>query len=243
MRSFLYNTLANFTETVTPMKRVTLNRSCLQIQFCKISIFGLIFLLGPHLLLAHPVSFKSSTGIMSYQSPIISHSQLNYSFEYWFAGGIHHIRRPNMSDRSATLASANLLLKRWNGDSLQANIYLSLGAGHSELGPQPITAGLGALQFDIEDRDYYFLAKHTLIGDTKRFELSQSVLRIGLSPYVEDYDGIHSWLIVEWQSTNFYDGRDLVDVTPFLRVFYKNLLFEVGQSFDGITKFNYIAHF
>lgn len=192
---------------------------------------------------SHPVSFKGSKGLMGYQSPFVSHNQLNYSFKHWFAAGIHHIQRPNMNSRSATFASANFLLKRWNGKGLQANIYSVIGAGHSELGPDARTSGFGLVQFDIENRDYYFLVKHQLVANSERTDFSQSVVRLGISPYVESYDGIHSWLILEWQSSNFFDGEDLTDLTPFLRIFYKNLLFEIGQSFDGITKFNYITHF
>lgn len=206
-----------------------------------------IFLLG--LLLqgthgfAHPVSYKGSTGLMGYQSPIVAHNQLNYSFKHWFALGLHHIRRPGQNNRTANFASANFLLKRWNGEGLQANLYAVLGAGNSDLGESSETSGLGLLQFDIEDRNYYFLAKHLQVANEKGKDLQQSVVRLGISPYVEKFSGIHSWLILEWQNAQFSGGAEVTDLTPYLRVFYRNLLFEIGQSFDGVTKFNYITHF
>jgi hypothetical protein len=193
--------------------------------------------------LAHPVSFKGSKGVMGYHSPIVTHHQLNYSFEYWLAAGVHHIRRPQLDNRFATLGSVNLLLKRWNGEALQSNLYALLGAGESQLGPTAETSGLAGIQFDIEDRDYYFLARHLHIGNERRADLNQTIVRAGVTPYVDGYDGFHSWIILEWKNSEFAAGDELSDLTPFLRFFYRNFLFEIGQSFDGISKLNYIAHF
>lgn len=192
---------------------------------------------------AHPVAYKGSKGLMGYHSPNLTYSQFNYSFEHWFAVGFHHIRRPDLNDKYGTFASANVLVKRWNGEGLQANLYANIGAGQSQLGQSSKAAGLGQLQFDIEDRDYYFLTKHLRISTDNETDLSQTLIRAGFSPYVVNFDGIHSWIIMEWQNSNFDYGKNISDLTPFLRVFYKNLLFEIGQSFHGVTKFNYITHF
>ncbi len=192
---------------------------------------------------AHPVSYKGSVGIMGQNSPIMSHNQINYSFQHWVASGIHYFKRPGISNRDGFFASSNFLIKRWNGKGLQANIYANIGLGESSLNAESKLAGLGLLQFDIENRNYYFLTKHLRIESANGRELAQSVMRIGIAPYVVNFEGMHSWLILEWQKTDFKDGPDVSDLTPFLRIFYKNLLFEIGQSFDGLTKFNYITHF
>ena len=192
---------------------------------------------------AHPVAYRGSKGLMGYHSPLLTHSQLNYSFRHWIAAGVHHIRRHEIPNRTATFASANFLIHRWNGSGLQANIYGVVGAGVSHLEGEEQSAGLALLQFDIEDRDYYFLAKHSQIVGEQRKDMDQSIVRLGFSPYVEGFEGFHSWIIFEWQNSNFYDGTHITDLTPFLRFFYRNLLFEVGQSFEGVTRFNYIVHF
>lgn len=204
---------------------------------------------------AHPVSYKGSRGLIGSYSPALSHNQFNYSFKHWFATGIHHIQSSVWSDTRASFVSANILLKRWNTSGLQANIYSVVGVGRSHLGSSDESAGLGAVRFDIEDRNYYFLSKHLRVFNKKQTDLEQTVVRAGFAPYVEQFDGIHSWLILEFQRLNFVDidlgvgdtnitiGRDLEDVTVFLRIFYKNLLFEIGQSFDGVTKFNYVTFF
>lgn len=206
-------------------------------------IYPFIFLL-PLLIQAHPTSFKGSKGIMGNHTPFLSHHQLNYSFEYYFATGVHYISRPDKENRWASFASGNLLAKRWNGSGHQANLYINLGMGASalnEASAQP--AGFGLIQFDIEDRDYYFLIKHLRSESDEQTEFHQSIIRFGITPYVDPFDGFHSWVILEAQSSRFADGGGVDDVTPFLRFFYRNFLFEIGQSFDGATKFNYITHF
>lgn len=192
----------------------------------------------------HPVSFKDSVGIMGNHSPSLSHVQLNYSWRYWLATGIHYYKRPDFQEnRYASFASVNLLLKRWNTERFQANLYGILGAGHSELNDEPRFIGAATVQFDIEDRKYYFLIKHMQLQSEEGAELNESKVRLGIAPYVEGYDGIHSWLILEYQSWRYLDSSRKEELTPLLRVFYRNLLFEIGQSFEGMTKFNYIAHF
>lgn len=210
-------------------------------NFTKKIIFSLLPLFYSTTSYSHPVSFKGSRGVMGYHSPFMTHNQLNYSFQHWFALGVHHFRMPE-NKSSASFLSTNFLLKRWNGKALQANIYTSFGVGISDISGTEGESGFTAVQFDIEDRDYYFLAKHSLIASNSEIDLQQTVIRLGFSPYVEDFEGIHSWLILEWQSMDTVLNNDVTDLTPFLRIFYKNLLFEIGQSFDGLTKFNFITH-
>lgn len=206
---------------------------------------AILFMASAFHVVAHPVAYKGSKGVMGHHSPTMTHNQLNYSQQYWWAVGAHYFKRPQYEDnRQAAFLSTNFLLKRWNGAAYQANIYTVLGAGQSELlGGDPQNSGLGIVQFDIEDREYYFLAKHITVANEEQTEMTQSVVRLGLAPYVGGFDDIHSWLILEHSQTKFFDDDLKVEVTPFLRIFYKNLLFEIGQSFNGNTKFNYIVHF
>ncbi|MFK8139341.1 MAG: hypothetical protein AB8E15_13355 [Bdellovibrionales bacterium] len=204
---------------------------------------GLLMVFTCSTLWPHPTSFAGSTGIMGYHSPQLTHNQINYSWKHSFATGVHYYSKPNNTKKTANLLSANFLLKRWNGEKHQANLYAVLGLGKSSLNSDSIGVGLGLLQFDIEDRDYYFLAKYMELGNSKQTDLKQSTIRFGVTPYVDNYDGIHSWLILEWQETQFLGSTTLSELTPFLRIFYRNLLFEIGQTYDGNSKFNYITHF
>ncbi len=202
------------------------------------------FCFVPSLSFAHPVSFEGSTGLMGYHSDFFSHNQVNYSFKYWFAGGVHHLRKPNADkETSASLLTLNFLLKRWNTKKFQANIYGVFGAGESSLTAESKGAGFALMQFDIEDRKLYFLAKHARVISKDQTDFYQTTLRFGVAPYQDEYSGFHSWIILDLQQVKFFGEKVINDITPMLRFFYRNLLFEIGQSFDGVTKFNYITHF
>ena len=208
------------------------------------SILAVIGLLLSSSSWAHPVSFKGSLGIMGSQSELLSHNQINYSATHRFAFGAHYLRRPNReTDREAGFFTTNFLLKRWNGSSYQGNIYALQGLGGSDYSGRGRLSGVSGLQFDIEDRELYFLAKHLESYNGEGSDFRQSIVRAGVAPYVADFEGIHSWLILQWQQNQFVDEDPVRDVTPFIRVFYNNLLFELGQSLDGVTRFNYITHF
>ncbi|MCB0394120.1 MAG: hypothetical protein KDD25_06155, partial [Bdellovibrionales bacterium] len=173
-----------------------------------------------------------------------SHVQINHSFQHWWALGFHRFQVASArSDKYAHFLSTNFLLKRWNGDSYQANLYSILGLGETRLVDEYQAGGLGGLQFDIEDRKYYFLAKYMEIRNSKEFEFQETNLRAGLAPYVAGFDSLHSWLILDWSHSGTREGQFRNEVTPTLRMFYRNVLFEIGQSFEGNTKFNFISHF
>lgn len=209
-----------------------------------IPLYLALMLVGAEALFAHPTSFEGSRGVMGNHAPQFSQSQINYSHTYWFATGFHHLQsNRNQEIRNAQFVSGNFLLKRWNGDAFQANLYSVLGLGNSQLSGQQRTSGMFALQFDIEDRDYYFFVRSQSVDNGKEREHSMNRVRFGFSPYVENYQGIHSWLILDWEEMQWGRQQKLTELTPFLRIFYRNLLFEIGQSFQGATKFNYITHF
>ena len=200
----------------------------------------------PFLASAHPVAFRDATGIMGSHTPQLSHGQINYSLRHWFAPGVHHIKKIHpKGGRSATFASANFLLKRWNGKALQANLYTAWGVGQSNLTKPRQSVGYGMLQFDIEDRQYYFFAKQSRLFNGDRNDFRLTTLRVGFAPYVEDFNGIHAWLILEWERYRFESPQPhyVKYLTPLLRIFYKTVLFEIGHSFEGVSKFNYITHF
>ena len=123
--------------------------------------------------IAHPVSFKDSLGIMGHHSPMMIHNQVNYSLEYWWALGVHHVQNPQNQDLKATYMTSNFLLKRWNGLSYQGNLYALVGGGISSLDGTYKGSGVAGVQFDIEDRKYYFLAKHLQVLNQRTIGFQQ----------------------------------------------------------------------
>ncbi len=208
------------------------------------NLITLAVLLVPKIAAAHPTAFKGSVGLMGYHSPTMTHNQINYSFRHWFASGVHYFRRSELgSGHHATFLSGNFLLKRWNGETSQANLYAVAGGGISKLTGDSEFTGLGLAQFDVEDRRYYFFTKNLWLVNNDKTDLRQFTTRVGMAPYVGDYEDLHTWIVLEWQNFRFGDSGAVSELTPFLRFFYNNVLFEIGQSFDGNTKINFISHF
>ncbi|NRA66161.1 MAG: hypothetical protein HRU19_16860 [Pseudobacteriovorax sp.] len=194
--------------------------------------------------LAHPTSFKGSTGLMSQTTSKRDHYQVNYSHEYYLATGAHLYQDREGDDmRRAGFLSSNFLLFRENSQRFQANLYGIIGAGSSELSGEKETAGLYRIQADIEDRKYYFLINQTGISTKKQRELDQRTIRLGTAPYVGNFEDLHMWLIAEWQESRRFASKPRTEFTPILRLFYQNVLLEIGRSVSGDMKFNTIIHF
>lgn len=207
-------------------------------------IYWLLAVLLTTSVYSHPTSYKGSVGVMGEHSPLMAHNQLNYSWRHWFATGMHYYRRPLAdTSRNAGLVSTNFLVKRWNKSNLQANLYALGGVGFGDLSGQEEAHYLTGAQFDIEDRDYYFLVKHKHLFTSDVSAFQSTTVRAGFTPYVGDFDELHSWIIVDVTQMQFSGESPKIDVTPTLRLFYQNLLFEAGYSYNGNFNFNYITHF
>jgi hypothetical protein len=189
--------------------------------------------------LAHPTAYQGSTGMMGYLSPGMTDLEVNYSLRYWLAPSVQLLRYTEGTARpDYLLGKMNLLAHRWNGEHFQANVYLHGGGGYAlEKKRGVYHAGITA---DIEDRRLYLLGQ----WDTVRSGLGTEVIywkaRAGFAPYLGDFDQIHSWLILEANRKSV--GKGQIEIVPTLRIFYQNVLWEVGSSLGGEVQFNYIIH-
>ena len=201
-------------------------------------IIIILLSIATNIAMAHPTSFKDSIGVMGSHDKSTSHLQVNYSLDYWQAVGVHNYSFDGESH--SNFLSYNLLLKRWNADKFQANLYFGNGLGYSKESQD--LSFLNFAQFDIEDRRLYFLYKYSRFGPMGEDEFDQHKLRFGFAPYEGGYTEINSWIIFEYMDTNFLDQK-MTDLTPLVRLFYRNIFVEFGVSLKGETRFNYITHF
>lgn len=190
---------------------------------------------------AHPVAFRGSTGIMAYQSRAVSDWEINHSLTTWFAPSVQRLRFTEGTGRADVhLAKANFLAKRWNGRDHQANLYLQLGAGPSTLsGARRAAYALGGVA-DIENRRLYFLTQAMWLRSGVGTEMTEWKVRGGFAPYVVDFEQLHTWLILEAHRKSMGDRR--VEIVPYLRFFYQNVLWELGASARGDMHLNFIIH-
>lgn len=128
-------------------------------------------------------------------------------------------------------ATYNRLLKRWNTEDSQANIFLQTGVGVASADSAQNVAGSIGIEADWETRRYYVSYENRYVeaGDAMR-EYSQKA-RVGIAPYVGSYDDVHTWFML--QVDHRPSDHNTITVTPLVRVFNQDVLGEFGISHRG----------
>ncbi len=180
---------------------------------------------------------------MGYAQPDMMDFQVSYSFTHKFGLGVDYghdtMEGP---ERNWAIARLNYLLKRWNGPDYQGNIYLSAGGGVGTKTNVTRPAIFGAVEADYETREIYFSGKASVTAAKDFQTFSYYQLRAGVAPYKADFEGFHSWIIL--QSQYFPNAAsDRLRVGPLLRFFYRNVLWEVGVTTKSSWIFNFMIHF
>ena len=196
--------------------------------------------------LAHPVTYQGGFSFMSWNGPMMSDQWLSYSVTSRFAVaaryfGLRPISPGGAPNRDFFLPQVSFLLHRWNGLGYQANIYLTGAYGLERKDASSSPAALGAIEADIESRRYYASGKYQAIRMSDNGPLDYARARVGYAPYLAEFNELHTWLMLqaEYQPEYFRS----VQVSPMLRFFYNNVLWEVGSSFTGNWMFNFMVHF
>lgn len=191
---------------------------------------------------AHPVSYKGATGVMTWNQPFMSDHWITYSFRPDIAVAGRFMRM-EMKDGKFNYNGLQLdyLLKRWNGEDHQANIYLYGGGGVVRFNDKDGSAPFAGVEADVEDRKYFALIKAEYMKPTVGDEFAHVETRLGIAPYEAEYNEMASWFMVQaqWHPTL---SKQFV-VTPLARIFYKSFLLETGVSLDGDWMMNFMFHF
>ncbi|MEO0334821.1 MAG: hypothetical protein AAF202_00390, partial [Pseudomonadota bacterium] len=85
-----------------------------------------------------------------------------YADLIWVIDMVPSLQRTFLSSAGMEMVCKRISTVSWEG-------------GESHLGPNSEASGLGLVQFDIENRDYYFLAKSLVVGNSDRADLNQAV--------------------------------------------------------------------
>jgi hypothetical protein len=207
------------------------------------NLFAAIFL--SQMLYAHPVTFEDGVMLKSMAREDMSESSVTYTFSPRFAVGVEYDRlQMGTLDSSWGLLEFNSLLKRWNGEHSQGNVYLLSGAGTYWDNQDSTSWGSqwGAkwgLQADYETRQFYTLGSYTG-WHTEDLETYYALFRFGYAPFLAGYNDLNIWVIAQFDYNP--DMRSEVQVTPFLRFFYKNILWEMGASLRGNVYWQFMVH-
>ena len=183
--------------------------------------------------LAHPVIYQDGWAISSSNMPSLTDDYVVYSFTSRFAVGVNQWR---FDEQQIGLLKLNHLLWRYNGDGEQANLYLHGGVGKSAR-----EVYMTGVEADWETRTLFTSLKHYQFTTPGLMDLSMTQGRIGFSPKLADYKDLQTWIMLQAMYTP--DVRRTVSVTPLVRFFYHNILWEMGSSTRGEWLLNFMVHY
>ena len=193
---------------------------------------------------AHPTSFKGAVGLMSYNTPEMNEILLTYSLEHNFALAAIYL---SDSNSEFYIPRLNYLVKRWNNDSSQGNLFFSVGAGYEKFNSENNRVQLAEVVADWEDRKYYIYYNHIYMNRENELNAAlphkhynHSKLRLGTAPFLADYEDLNVWFILQGEK---HQEEKQIEMTQFLRFFIKNTLWEIGAGFNGGWALNYMVHF
>jgi hypothetical protein len=144
----------------------------------------------------------------------------------------------------------NFLVRRWNLPDGQGNIFAMTGAGTTiDRGDMRLAAWTGVLA-DYETRRLFasYEARLMYAKDVEKSAWQRA--RLGIAPYLANYDEINTWLMVQVDrydekhfSSHHLSTLPATDVTPLVRIMFKTFMMEGGVSVRGKVMFNWIQQF
>ncbi len=170
-------------------------------------------------------------------------TNLSYSLTHRWSMGYQFFRLEDAQGNTDqfNLIKMNHLLKRFNGKDSQANIYLHSGLGHAQYLDNKNRLGwMGGVEADWETRTLFTSLKYLHYG-TSGTDHPVVVGRVGFSPFKADFNSLQSWAMLQLWSDPVTSRE--VKVTPLLRFFYQNVLWEMGASTKGDMMLNLMVHY
>lgn len=193
---------------------------------------------------AHPVIYQGGWALSSSNMSDYSNNYVMYSPSSKYSVGVDHWRfSRDEANTETALLKINHLLWRDNGEYHQANIYLHGGAGIVDQEWGKIGAhGMYMLgvEADWETRRLYTAIKHYEFHAPGKLDMFTTQARLGFSPYEADFKSLQTWFMV--QAMIIDEVQEKVMITPMVRFFYNNVLWEMGSSTRGDWMLNLMVH-
>ena len=203
----------------------------------RFALAGLTLAVAGSLAQAKPIAFSHGTTVMAeYGAGTMTEAQVFYAPKYFLSLGGGYLELESDLDhrrREITYARANYLLKRWNMEDAQANVFVWGGAGQayvSELNEHEFAANAGA-QIDYETRRVYASLK-TDLQRADAFSHRTDTLQLGIAPYKHDFDSLATWFVLQGRQ---YTGgiHDGTEWALLLRLFKRGAWIEAGVTDEG----------
>lgn len=190
--------------------------------------------------LSHPVIYKGGWVYQSSFMPEMNNTSVGYSVssKYSLMANSNHFK--NIDNYRDYTLGANFLLKRWLNNDSQGNIYAGVHGGYYE---DDFSSGEVLHSFvmgDWESREHYVAFKSDGYFYNNRKQYSYTA-RYGIAPYVAGMDELQTWLV--FQAFYYEEQSKTAVITPMLRFFYRNVLWEVGYSTRGQSYLTLMVHY
>ena len=190
---------------------------------------------------SHPVIYKDGIVTWVTLTGDSNESRVSYSLTSRFgieANSSYYENVESIRDYSLGL---NFLYKRWIQKNSQANLYGQIHGGYFKKDRTQDEGFLShaSIMADWESREWF------VSGKVKGMYLMEDFLpkynfRIGFAPYVAGMNALQTWMIV--QLSYFQESKDQLIVTPLMRFFYRNALWEIGANLEGNFFLSLMTH-
>lgn len=195
---------------------------------------------------AKPIAFANGTTLMAeHGAGTMEELQLFYAPRFFLSVGGGYLALESDIDgrtRDITYARVNYLIKRWNLEDAQGNVFGwgSLGSGHVG-GAGEVFAWNAGAQLDYETRRLYFSLKSDY-HDSSAFSHRIDTLQLGLAPYKHDYASLATWIVVQGRryTGELHDGTEWA---LLLRLFKRGAWIEAGPTTDGKLQAMFMLNF
>lgn len=205
-------------------------------------IIYLTVMLNAAVTLAHPVSFKDATAVMTWNQSFMTDNWITYSFHPRMAVAARTMRLEMPEGRMDYYAPQfDFLVKRWNETNSQANIYIYGSYGVANFLNQTDRAFQLGMEVDAESRKHYISVQYDKMWTPIGPDMDIIKARVGIAPYEAEFNEVASWFMIQYQRHPLLLKENVV--TPLVRIFYKSFLFEGGVSTDGDWMTNFMFHF
>lgn len=189
---------------------------------------------------AHPVIYKGGWVYQSSFMPEMNQTRLGYSASSRYSYVVNSNHFNNAQGYRDYTVGVNVLLKRWLNQDSQGNLYAGIHGGYYSDDKNDGAVGHGLVMADWESRRHYVVFKSELYHYEN--ESRQSYMgRYGIAPYLAGMDELQTWLIV--QAFYYKEQSKTAIITPMLRFFYRNVLWEIGHSFTGQSYLTLMVHY
>src|SRR5262245_31329436 len=196
---------------------------------------------------AKPIAFAHGTTVMAeYGAGTMRELQVFYAPRYFLSAGLGHLALDSDIDdrsRDVTYARVNYLVRRWNLENAQANIFTwgSLGRATTGEDAEGRLAWNAGGQLDYETRRIYAALK-TDYYDAPAFSHRIDTLQLGVAPYAHDYSTLATWFVVQARR---YTGEihEGTEVAFLLRLFKRGAWLEAGPTTDGKIQAMFMFNF